>query len=247
MAATGQTPEAYQSPSVAQVAGMPLADAHAVGSAALPIALSAPRAGFYVSRGKRMFDLAFALSLLIALSPLLLAVAAVVLVMSGWPIFYGSERIGLGGKRFQMWKFRTMVRDADAVFERWKETHPERAAQLLTSWQLEADPRVTALGRFLRKSSLDELPQFWNVTCGEMSIAGPRPYLSRETLDPDLVRAIVSVRPGLTGPFQVRGRKGLSPQSRMQIEAGYASDVRLLKDLGYVIRTVKPLVELDGH
>jgi exopolysaccharide production protein ExoY len=185
--------------------------------------------------------------MLIVLSPLLLLVAAVVLMRSGWPIFYGSERIGLAGRRFQMWKFRTMVRDADAMFERWKETHPDRAAHLLTHWKLEADPRVTALGRFLRKSSLDELPQFWNVLCGEMSIAGPRPYLSRESLDPDLVRAIISVRPGLTGPFQVRGRKGLSPQARMQLEAGYAAEVRLMKDIGYMLRTLRPLMELDGH
>src|SRR4029078_12436460 len=95
-------------------------------------------------------------------------------VMSGWPIFYGSERIGLKGRRFQMWKFRTMVRDADAALEQWKQTHPERAEQLLTHWKLEADPRVTALGRFLRKSSLDELPQFWNILFGDVSLAGPR-------------------------------------------------------------------------
>ena len=91
------------------------------------------------------------------------------------------------------------------------------------------------------------MPQFWNVLCGEMSIAGPRPYLSRETIDPDLARSIVSVRPGLTGPFQVHGRKGLTPQARMQLEASYATDVRLMKDVGYLIRTIKPLVELDGY
>lgn len=247
MAATGQTPDVLQTPtSHAQFVGVPSIDARFTPAAPPAAPLALPLASFYQRRVKRIFDLAVGTALLLALAPLLVVVATVVLIMSGWPIFYGSERIGLDGRRFQMWKFRTMVRDADAVFERWKETHPERATHLLTHWRLEADPRVTALGRFLRKSSLDELPQFWNVLCGEMSIAGPRPYLSREVLDPALARAITSVRPGLTGPFQVCGRKGLSPQARMQMEAGYAPDVRLMKDISYMIRTVKPLVKLDG-
>lgn len=247
MAGTRETPDGSQTPTNrAQFVALPLGDLYHPGGAAAPLLLAAPTS-FYARRGKRIFDIVAATTLMLAISPLLIVVGAIVLVMSGWPVFYGSERVGLDGKRFQMWKFRTMVRDADAVFERWKETHPERAGRLLTHWKLDADPRVTALGRFLRKSSLDELPQFWNVLCGEMSIAGPRPYLSRETIDPDLARSIVSVRPGLTGPFQVHGRKGLTPQARMQLEASYATDVRLMKDVGYLIRTIKPLVELDGY
>ena len=246
MAATGQTPDVFQTTtSQAQVVAAPSPNGQLAPLQAPTLSRSVE--SFYLRRGKRIFDLAIGLVLLATLLPLLFVVAVVVLVRSGWPIFYGSERVGFAGKRFQMWKFRTMVRDADAVFERWKETHPERATQLLTDWKLEADPRVTALGRFLRKSSLDELPQIWNVLCGEMSIAGPRPYLSRESLDPDLARAIVSVRPGLTGPFQVRGRKNMPPLARMQLEAGYAADVRLSRDLTYIIRTAKPLLELDGH
>ncbi len=248
MAATGQTPDVFQTPvNQAQLVAAPSPNGQAAPVLAIATTLPASKESFYLLHGKRIFDVAFGLILIIALLPLLFAVAALVLVRSGWPIFYGSERVGLAGQRFQMWKFRTMVRDADAVFERWKDTHPERAAQLLNDWKLEADPRVTALGRFLRKSSLDELPQLWNVLCGEMSIAGPRPYLSRESLDPDLARDIVSVRPGLTGPFQVRGRKNMTPLARMQLEAGYAVDVRLRKDLAYIIRTAKPLMELDGH
>ena len=248
MTATGQTPDVFQPPTHhAQFVALPAIDGQALPTVALALAQGDVRRSFYLRRGKRVFDVVFATALFMALAPLLILVAAVVLVMSGWPIFYGSERIGLDGKRFQMWKFRTMVRDADATFERWKDTHPERASQLLTNWKLDADPRVTALGRFLRKSSLDELPQLWNVLCGEMSVAGPRPYLSREALDPSLAGAIVSVRPGLTGPFQVRGRKSMSPQDRMALEAGYSADVRFLKDLAYVARTAKPLLELDGH
>jgi exopolysaccharide production protein ExoY len=248
VAATGQAPDLY-SPTVshAQFVAMPSAESRIPTIAVPAIPRTRPRAGFYLRYGKRALDIALGTTLFLVLTPLILAVVMAVLLTSGWPVFYGSERIGLDGRRFQMWKFRTMVRDADAVFERWKETHPDRAEQLLTHWKLENDPRVTALGRFLRKSSLDELPQFWNVLRGEMSIAGPRPYLSRESLDPALAPAITSVRPGLTGPFQVCGRKGLSPQARMQLEAGYASDMSLLKDVGYMIRTAKPLWRLDGH
>lgn len=203
--------------------------------------------GFYARRGKRIIDMALATALLIVFAPLFAAVGLVVLAVSGWPVFYGSRRIGRGGIAFPMWKFRTMARDADAVFEHWKVTHPERAERLLTDWSLDDDPRVTALGRFLRKSSLDELPQFWNVLRGEMSIVGPRPYLVRESLDPALAPAITAVRPGITGPFQVLGRKTLLPQSRMAIEAGYATRMSFLRDVRYVVSTAIPLLTLDGH
>ncbi len=206
-----------------------------------------PRRGFYARHGKRGSDVVLAAMLLVVLMPLIAIVALVVLLTAGLPVFYGSPRIGRDGATFSMWKFRTMVRDADVVFERWKDTHPDRAGELLTNWRLDDDPRVTALGRFLRKSSLDELPQFWNALCGEMSIVGPRPYLARETLDPLLAPSIVAVRPGITGPFQVRGRKVLPPSSRMHVEAAYAAEMTPLNDILYLLRTVKPLIALDGH
>src|SRR5581483_11710629 len=144
-------------------------------------------------------------------------------------------------------KFRTMVRDADDLAERWKETHPERASELLTRWRIEADPRVTALGRFLRASSLDELPQLWHVVRGEMSLVGPRPYLPREAIPPEARAAILSVKPGLTGPFQVCGRKTLTPTSRVEMEAAYGARVSLASDLGLLLRTARPLLTLDGR
>jgi lipopolysaccharide/colanic/teichoic acid biosynthesis glycosyltransferase len=140
-----------------------------------------------------------------------------------------------------------MVADADAVYERWKDTHPHLATELSTKWQLPHDPRVTPLGGFLRRSSLDELPQFWNVLRGEMSIVGPRPYLEREAMEPALALAIHSVKPGLTGPFQVRGRKGLSPLARMEIEANYSREVGFRRDVRYMLRTLGPLLKLDGR
>ena len=205
------------------------------------------RQSFYLRRGKRGFDLIAGIIVTLVMLPLVAAAALAVLATSGRPVFYGSERSGRGGRRFQMWKFRTMVADADAQLESWKDTHPHLASELSTNWKLERDPRVTALGRFLRKSSLDELPQLWNVLRGEMSIVGPRPYLPRETMDATLAEAIHAVQPGLTGPFQVRGRKGLSPKSRMEIEAAYGADISFLRDLSYIARTVAPLIKLDGE
>jgi undecaprenyl-phosphate galactose phosphotransferase len=153
----------------------------------------------------------------------------------------------MDGREFQMRKFRTMVRDADAVSARWVETDPELAREMQRRWKVASDPRITLLGGVLRRSSLDELPQFINVLRGEMSIVGPRPYLARERLDPLLAPSIVAVRPGLTGPFQTRGRNGLGPVERQKLEATYFRDVRLLRDVAYVLLTVRPLLRMDGH
>lgn len=212
-----------------------------------PVVLEGIRRGTYLRWGKRVLDVMLGTALLISILPLFALVALAVLATSGWPMFYRSPRLGMDGRVFQMWKFRTMVRDADAVRERWRETHPELAARMDASWKLKEDPRVTPLGAFLRRTSLDELPNFINVLRGEMSLVGPRPYLSTEVLDPTLFAAIVAVRPGITGPFQVRGRNTLAPGDRMRIEAWYWRDVGLLSDLWYLVRTLRPLARMDGH
>ncbi|HXK34305.1 MAG TPA: sugar transferase [Dehalococcoidia bacterium] len=243
LAATGQRPE-LMSASIAATAPAPAVARRR--HLAPPIAANSAPRSFYARYGKRALDLTLGTLMFVSLLPLISLIAVAVLITSGWPIFYASERVGRGGQPFRMWKFRTMVRDADAVFERWKATHPALAQQLLTSWKLQDDPRVTALGRFLRKSSLDELPQFWNVLNGTMTLVGPRPYLSRESLDPALEEAIVSVKPGLTGPFQVCGRKGLTPLARQAMEAGYAEDVSFARDAGYLLWTLRPLLRMDG-
>ena len=209
--------------------------------------LALPATPAYERFGKRALDIVLGSLLALALLPLIAAVALAVLATSGRPVFYASERMGRNRRHFLMWKFRTMVIDADDVFERWKLTHPELASELATNWTLPDDPRRTPLGRFLRRSSLDELPQFWNVLRGEMSLVGPRPYLGRESIEPRLDQRIHDVKPGLTGPFQVRGRKGLAPRTRMEIEASYASGVGLLRDLAYIARTAGPLLKMDGQ
>jgi lipopolysaccharide/colanic/teichoic acid biosynthesis glycosyltransferase len=212
-----------------------------------PVATERIAHGFYLRYGKRALDVVLGTLLLIIVLPLVALVAAAVLVTSGRPVFYRSARLGMDGNEFQMWKFRTMTRDADAVFDRWKETHPALAEEMETRWKVHRDPRVTPLGGFLRRSSLDELPQFLNVLRGEMSIVGPRPYLSRESLDPMLLRSIVAVRPGLTGPFQVQGRNAFSPIERQKLEATYWRGVSLLSDAAYMLQTARPLLRLDGH
>jgi lipopolysaccharide/colanic/teichoic acid biosynthesis glycosyltransferase len=248
--ATGQAPDLFRSTVTQIQAPKTLGTAESEGAVA-PERTSEPRAstaaGLYARGGKRALDATLGPVLALALVPLIVVVALLVLVTSGRPIFYGSERIGHRGRRFTMWKFRTMVADADAVYERWKETHPHLATELRTNWKLSHDPRVTPLGGFLRRSSLDELPQFWNVLSGEMSLVGPRPYLERETIAPELALAIQTVKPGLTGPFQVRGRKGLSPRARMEIEAQYAREVGFWRDVRYMLRTIGPLLRLDGR
>jgi lipopolysaccharide/colanic/teichoic acid biosynthesis glycosyltransferase len=223
------------------------ADANAGAPVLTPIATERIARGFYRRYGKRILDVVVATALLAVVVPLMALVALAVLVTSGWPVFYRSPRAGLDGRPFQMWKFRTMVRDADAVGEAWLETHPALAAEMEANWKVRRDPRITPLGAFLRRSSLDELPQFVNVLRGEMSIVGPRPYLSREALDPMLAPSITAVRPGITGPFQVRGRNSLPPIERQKLESTYWRSVSLRGDLAYMLQTVRPLIRLDGH
>ena len=208
--------------------------------------LAAPASSFYERYGKRAFDIAAGSLLLLASLPLMLLVAIAVAMTSRGPILYRSERIGLHGRRFSMWKFRSMVRDADAVMARWIETHPDLAARYQTDYKLKDDPRITRIGRFLRQSSLDELPQFWNVVRGDMSLVGPRPYLP--TLPPaDDLRALVfGIRPAVTGPFQVSGRNTMTPARRMALDAEYAARVTFRGDLRYLLRTLRPLLRMDG-
>jgi exopolysaccharide production protein ExoY len=234
--------DALRTNAAAFPAGSPTVEA-----ALTPVAVERIANGFYLRYGKRVFDVVLATALLILLLPAIAAVAAVVLLASGWPVLYRSERVGLDGRTFRMWKFRTMVRNADIASRQWAETHPALAAELAANWKLRSDPRVTRAGALLRRSSLDELPQLLNVLRGDMSIVGPRPYLPHEALDPMLASSILAVRPGLTGPFQTRGRNGLMPIERQKLEASYWRDVSLRRDALYVVRTVRPLVRMDGH
>jgi lipopolysaccharide/colanic/teichoic acid biosynthesis glycosyltransferase len=205
------------------------------------------RPGLYERHGKRALDIALGVTLAIVSLPLVACVALLAFITGGRPLLYGSLRVGQGGRAFVMWKFRTMVADADEISAAWDATDPHLAAELRANWGLRHDPRVTWTGRFLRRSSLDELPQLWNVIRGDMSLVGPRPYLPREIRGGDLVHAIHVAKPGLTGPFQVGGRKDMAPRERMAIEARYGTRITLAGDASYLARTIKALVKMDGR
>lgn len=197
--------------------------------------------------GKRVFD--FTLSILIALmaTPFLLAIAVAIKMSDGGPAMFGHVRIGRHGARFICWKFRTMRVDAEAALARLLETDPQAALEWRTHQKLANDVRVTKLGRFLRATSLDELPQLFNVIKGDMSLIGPRP-ITRGELDRfgDQRRFYLLVRPGVTGLWQVSGRSRLAFADRVRLDRLYAETWSPWRDLTILIRTVWVVLRRDG-
>lgn len=196
---------------------------------------------------KRWFDVGLAAVLLALALPLLLLIA-VPSWASGRPAFYGHPRVGRGGTEFKCWKLRSMVVEGDAVLRAHLAVHPHAAREWGETRKLRADPRVTRLGRFLRRSSLDEVPQLWNVLCGEMSLVGPRPVTAAEaarTQGFDWVYA--SVRPGLTGLWQVHGRAGAPYARRVPLDARYVARLGFAQDLWILLRTVGVVLRGTGY
>ncbi len=194
----------------------------------------------YARRGKRFLDVALGVPLLLLFTPVILLAALVVLVTSGWPVFYGSSRVGKNGRPFRMWKIRSMVREADRLRDEWTVTNPELATTYRLNFKIHDDPRVTRLGRVIRRTSIDELPQLLNVVRGDMSLVGPRPYFASEfTDDPELLEVISAVRPGITGPWQVRGRNAITPSMRMAIDCEYAGRYSVREDVAFLLATLK--------
>lgn len=189
------------------------------------------------------------LVLLIALSPLIAGLAVAVLVTSGRPVFYGGVRMGKDGRPFRMWKLRTMVPNAEALIEYWKQKGTEEGIVYLQSYKLQRDPRITPLGRFLRKTSLDELPQLWNVLKGDMSIVGPRPIVEGELEEKygEKRDVFLSVRPGITGLWQVSGRNQIDYPERANLELSYVLNLSALYDASILLRTVPVLLRLNGR
>jgi lipopolysaccharide/colanic/teichoic acid biosynthesis glycosyltransferase len=190
-------------------------------------------------RRKRLFDLCFAALVLIATLPLFLLLAAGVRLSSPGPVFYAHQRVGRGGRPFACWKFRTMVVDADRRLELLLRERPDLRDEFARVHKLREDPRVTPFGRWLRRTSLDELPQFWNVLRGEMSVVGPRPLVDPETARyGEAIAAVLGLRPGITGAWQVSGRNDVSYEQRVLMDAVYAASHSLRGDLAIVARTV---------
>ena len=160
---------------------------------------------------KRIFDFILSLLAIILLSPIFLIISIIVRIDSKGPAFYVQKRIGLNGKLFKIYKFRTMIVGADKKLRRYLEENPEASEEYEKYKKLNDDPRTTKMGIFLRKTSLDELPQLINILKGEMSIVGPRPYLLKEKKDMgEYYDHIITCKPGLTCIWQVSGRSNLS-------------------------------------
>ena len=193
--------------------------------------------------GKRMFDLWFSSLALLALTPVFALVALAIKLDSTGPVFYRSERIGLDGEPFGMIKFRSMVTDADKLVDTLIARN--EGAGLL--FKMREDPRVTRVGRVLRRFSIDELPQFLNVIRGEMSVVGPRPPLRREVENYDgRVKRRLLVRPGVTGLWQVSGRSDLSWDESVRLDLSYVENWSMVTDVLIIGKTVKAVVASDG-
>jgi lipopolysaccharide/colanic/teichoic acid biosynthesis glycosyltransferase len=197
-------------------------------------------------RGKRVFDIAVSLVLLVLCLPPLLLIAAAILVTSRGPVFFRQRRVGLGGAEFRILKFRTMQVGAEELLAQ----DPALLQLYLAGGHKiprRRDPRVTRLGRLLRRSSLDELPQLFNVLRGEMSLIGPRPVRPDELEQyRDVTFAYLELRPGLTGLWQVSGRSDIAFPRRAEIDAEYYQRCSLRTDLGILARTVVAVLACRG-
>ena len=195
---------------------------------------------------KRIFDLVVSLSILIVLSPIMLFVFFKVRA-DGGPAFYGHERVGKDGKTFKCLKFRSMAINSKELLEKILATDPEARKEWEETFKLKDDPRVTKIGQFLRKSSLDELPQLFNILKGEMSLVGPRPITADELKRyEDDVAYYLMTKPGLTGLWQVSGRSDVDYATRIYFDAWYIKNWSLWNDLVIVLKTVKVVVMREG-
>lgn len=196
-----------------------------------------------IRRLKRVLDLALACVVGIVALPLLMGLMMFVWLDSGRPVFYKDRRMGKDGRAFACLKFRTMVPDAEAVLRKFLHDNPALREEYQRYHKLRDDPRVTRIGRFLRRTSLDELPQLWNVLRGEMSLVGPRPYLPRESTDIGIAQGeILRLPPGITGLWQVRGRNFTSFEDRVELDSYYVRNWSLWIDLIILARTAGDVV-----
>lgn len=210
--------------------------------AALRVKLSVQQFG---PRVRRSIDVAATGLGLLAISPLLMFVALMIKVTSPGPIFFSQERIGEHGRRFRMWKFRTMVINADALKDQLAKQHA--AATDGVRFKMVRDPRITPVGRILRKFSIDELPQLFNVLKGDMTLLGPRPPVWREVaLYGNRALRRLEVKPGLTCLWQVRGRSDLSFDQQVELDVEYIDRVRPAEELRILFETVPAVVTGRG-
>jgi lipopolysaccharide/colanic/teichoic acid biosynthesis glycosyltransferase len=196
----------------------------------------------------RCFDVTTALAGLILLAPIMAAVALAVRIDSPGPVFYGSPRIGHRKPQFNAWKFRSMHRDADTLLANLLATDERAREEYEVFHKLRKDPRLTKVGSFIRRTSLDELPQLVNILMGEMSVVGPRPKLLKDAeVFGSSLDVILQVRPGLTGLWQVSGRNRLPVEDRIELDLDYARGRTLLGDIKICFKTFVQLWRPGKH
>jgi undecaprenyl-phosphate galactose phosphotransferase len=201
-----------------------------------------------IIRSKRIFDLLVTSLILFFLAPAFMLIAAAVL-MDGGSVFYVHRRIGWRGRMFKCLKFRTMRMNTDVVLAATLQKDAELRSQWEAKQKLRHDPRVTRVGRVLRKTSLDELPQLFNVLLGDMSLVGPRPVVPEELqkfYSPAAACMYLSVRPGVTGLWQVSGRSDTNYTDRVALDCAYIANMSIANDLGLLVRTVGALIQRNG-
>jgi len=203
------------------------------------------RRGFYRNAGKRALDVALVLAAVPAVLPVVVLCALGVMLDGGSP-FYAQKRVGRGGGLFRMWKLRTMVPDADRKLQQYLANNPEARSEWEVMQKLRNDPRVTRFGLILRRLSLDELPQLWNVVRGDMSLVGPRPMMpDQQPLYPG--HAYYLLRPGLTGSWQVSDRNASSFAARASHDDAYERHVTLPTDIQIMLATVRVVLRATGY
>lgn len=197
---------------------------------------------------KRILDVGTALILIVLFLPIWIIIPILILIESGLPIFFTHRRVGKGGKEFDLLKFRSMIKGADKLLHQ----HDKKLLKEFkdNDWKLENDPRITILGKVIRSLTIDEFPQILNVLKGEMSMVGPRAYVKKE-LDEQTkkypatkkyVRQILSVKPGITGPWQTSGRNEISFKIRAKMDANYAHKKSIGEDIKILFKTPQAMI-----
>jgi len=197
---------------------------------------------------KRIMDLVVASVLVVIFSPIFIIIPVLIWLESGPPIFYRHKRIGKNQKQFWLYKFRTMVKNADEVL--YKQDKKLLKKFISQDWKLENDPRITKLGRMLRNLTIDEFPQLYNVFRGEMSVVGPRAYITKEIKaqtkkykeTKPWMKTIFSVKPGITGPWQTSGRNIISFDKRAKMDLNYAKHNNILWDIFIILKTPQAMI-----
>jgi lipopolysaccharide/colanic/teichoic acid biosynthesis glycosyltransferase len=200
------------------------------------------------SQQKRILDLLVATALSVLFLPVWFIVPLLIYVESGWPVIFKHKRVGQNGQEFYLYKFRSMIKDADDILHK-------QDKKLLNEfkkgdWKIKNDPRITKLGKILRSLTIDEFPQLYNVFKGEMSMIGPRAYLKRELEEQserypetaEYVPIILSVKPGITGPWQTSGRNEVPFAVRAKLDAEYAEKQSIANDIQILLRTPKAMI-----